>query len=130
MYEAVLAYKSYWKMMSIPCKIHGRQIRSRAFQEWLPVRGKSSRGASMRCNVLTISECTNRRPCTVAQKLLACLQELKVKHPEIMQELLMDVLRVLSTPDMDIRRKTLNIALELTTAHNIEEVVLHPEFLP
>ncbi len=50
------------------------------------------------------------------------LQELKAKHPEIMQELLMDVLRVLSTPDMDIRRKTLNIALDLTTAQNIEEV--------
>lgn len=40
-----------------------------------------------------------------------------------MQELLMDVLRVLSTPDMDIRRKTLNIALDLTTAQNIEEVL-------
>lgn len=52
----------------------------------------------------------------------AYVQELKAKHPEIMQELLMDVLRVLSTPDMDIRRKTLNIALDLTTAQNIEEV--------
>ena len=51
------------------------------------------------------------------------MQELKAKHPEIMQELLMDVLRVLSTPDMDIRRKTLNIALDLTTASNIEEVI-------
>lgn len=55
-----------------------------------------------------------------------CIQELKGKHPEIMQELLMDVLRVLSTPDMDIRRKTLNIALDLTTAQNIEEVLQPP----
>jgi len=55
--------------------------------------------------------------------ILDRLEELKAKHPDIMQELLMDMLRVLATPDMDIRRKTLGIALDLTTAHNIEEVV-------
>ena len=36
----------------------------------------------------------------------------------------MDVLRVLSSPNMDIRRKTLDIALDLITPRNIDEVVL------
>ena len=36
----------------------------------------------------------------------------------------MDVLRALSSPNLDIRRKTLDIALELITPRNIDEVVL------
>jgi len=39
-----------------------------------------------------------------------------------MQEVLMDVLRALSSPNMDIRKKTLDIALDLITARNIDEV--------
>ena len=50
------------------------------------------------------------------------LQELKEKHREVMQEMLMDVLRALSAPNMDIRKKTLDIALDLITARNIDEV--------
>ena len=52
------------------------------------------------------------------------LQELKDSHPEIMQELLMDILRTLSTPIMDIQKKTLEIALDLITVRNIDEVFL------
>ena len=51
------------------------------------------------------------------------MQELKEKHREVMQELLMDVLRALATPNMDIRKKTLDIALDLITARNIDEVL-------
>jgi vesicle coat complex subunit len=50
------------------------------------------------------------------------VQELKDKHKEVMQEMLMDVLRVLSSPNLDIRKKTLDIAMELITARNIDEV--------
>ena len=39
-----------------------------------------------------------------------------------MQAMLMDVLRALATPNMDIRKKTLDIALDLITQHNIDEV--------
>ena len=49
-------------------------------------------------------------------------QELKSRHREVMQELLMDVLRALGSPNMDIRKKTLDIALDLITARNIDEV--------
>lgn len=34
----------------------------------------------------------------------------------------MDILRVLSSPDLEVRRKTLNLALDLVSSRNIEEV--------
>ncbi len=49
-------------------------------------------------------------------------QELKAKHREVMQDVLMDVLRALTSPNMDIRKKTLDIALDLITSRNIDEV--------
>ena len=42
-----------------------------------------------------------------------------------MQGMLMDMLRALATPNMDIRKKTLDIALDLINQHNIDEVS-HP----
>ncbi|WOG92156.1 hypothetical protein DCAR_0311416 [Daucus carota subsp. sativus] len=52
------------------------------------------------------------------------LNELKSSPRESMVELVMDVLRALSIPNPDIRRKTLDIVLELITPRNINEVVL------
>lgn len=52
------------------------------------------------------------------------LNELKSSHREIMVDMIMDVLRALSSPNLDIRRKTLDIVLELITPRNINEVVL------
>ncbi|XP_009781478.1 coatomer subunit beta-1 [Nicotiana sylvestris] len=52
------------------------------------------------------------------------LNELKSSHKDIMVDMIMDVLRVLSSPNLDIRRKTLDIVLELITPRNINEVVL------
>ncbi|GLT74710.1 hypothetical protein SLA2020_464930 [Shorea laevis] len=52
------------------------------------------------------------------------LNELKSSHRDIMVEMIMDVLRALSSPNLDIRRKTLDIVLELITPRNINEVVL------
>ena len=53
---------------------------------------------------------------------LVSFQELKERHRDVMQEVLMDVLRALAAPNMDIRKKTLDIALDLITARNIDEV--------
>lgn len=36
----------------------------------------------------------------------------------------MDILRVLSATDLEVRRKTLNLALDLVSSRNIEEMVL------
>eukprot|EP00252_Welwitschia_mirabilis_P016314 TRINITY_DN359_c0_g1_i1.p1 TRINITY_DN359_c0_g1~~TRINITY_DN359_c0_g1_i1.p1 ORF type:complete len:955 (-),score=180.44 TRINITY_DN359_c0_g1_i1:219-3083(-) len=52
------------------------------------------------------------------------LHELKSSHRDVMVDMIMDVLRALSSPNLDIRRKTLDIALELITPRNINEVVL------
>jgi len=51
------------------------------------------------------------------------LSELKTNHREVMQEMVMDILRAVASPNLDIRRKTLDIVLELITLRNIDEVV-------
>jgi coatomer subunit beta len=52
------------------------------------------------------------------------LQELKASHRDVMVDMIMDVLRALSSPNLDVQRKTLDIALELITPRNIDEVVM------
>lgn len=34
----------------------------------------------------------------------------------------MDILRVLTTPDLEVRKKTLQLALDLVSSRNVEEV--------
>lgn len=41
-----------------------------------------------------------------------------------MDDLTMEILRVLSSPDIDVRRKALGIALEMVSSKNVEEVVM------
>lgn len=52
------------------------------------------------------------------------LAALKNDHQKVMQGQIMDLLRALSCPNMDIRKKTLAIALDLVTPANVDEVVL------
>ncbi|CAA2999016.1 coatomer subunit beta-1-like [Olea europaea subsp. europaea] len=52
------------------------------------------------------------------------LNELKSSHKDIMVDMIMDVLRALSSPNLDIQRKTFDIVLELITPRNVNEVVL------
>ena len=40
----------------------------------------------------------------------------------LIQDLVMDILRVLSTPDLEVRKKTLQLALDLVSSRNVEEV--------
>lgn len=47
------------------------------------------------------------------------------RHKKTLQPLLMDILRALSTPNMDIRKKTLDIALDLVSPQNIDEAILY-----
>jgi hypothetical protein len=53
---------------------------------------------------------------------IACVGNLALPLPFLPQEQLLDVLRALSSPNLDIRRKTLDIALDLITSRNIDEV--------
>lgn len=43
------------------------------------------------------------------------------------QDLVMDILRVLSTPDLEVRKKTLQLALDLVSSRNVEEVKQNSE---
>lgn len=51
------------------------------------------------------------------------LYELKKHHSKVVQEILMDVLRSLSSPNIDICKKTLTLAIDLVGPRNIEEVM-------
>ncbi|WJX42698.1 hypothetical protein P8452_29899 [Trifolium repens] len=75
--------------------------------------------ASTYCQLL-LSQSDNNVKLIVLDRL----NELKKDNREIMVDMVMDVLRALSTPNHDIRRKTIDIALELITPNNIDQVVM------
>jgi len=52
------------------------------------------------------------------------LSELKKYHSKVVQEIIMDVLRALSSPNILICKKTLAVAIDLVGPRNIEEVML------
>lgn len=71
---------------------------------------------------LIIKESDNNVKLIVLDRLIA-LKELPA-HEKVLQELVMDILRVLGAPDLEVRKKTLNLALDLVTSRTIEEMVL------
>lgn len=71
---------------------------------------------------LIVKESDNNVKLIVLDRLIA-LKE----HPtqeRVLQDLVMDILRVLASPDLEVRKKTLNLAMELVSSRNIEEMVL------
>jgi len=55
--------------------------------------------------------------------VLERIGELQKKHSKILQELLQDILRALSSPNPDICKKVLDVAMTLVTSKNVAEVV-------
>uniref|UniRef100_A0A0D3HIT6 Coatomer subunit beta n=1 Tax=Oryza barthii TaxID=65489 RepID=A0A0D3HIT6_9ORYZ len=53
------------------------------------------------------------------------LHELRALHRDVMVDVVMDVLRALSSPNVDVRRKVLDLVLDLLTPRNVEEVVMY-----
>ncbi len=53
------------------------------------------------------------------------LDAIRIRHKKTLQTLLMDILRALASPNMDIRKKTLDIALDLVSPQNIDEAILY-----
>ncbi len=51
------------------------------------------------------------------------LSELKKHHSKVVQEVLMDILRALSSPNIHICKKALAVAMDLVSPRNIEEVI-------
>lgn len=52
------------------------------------------------------------------------LMDISSHHQKVMQGLVMDLLRALACPNMEIRKKTLSIALELITPSNVDEAIM------
>eukprot|EP01083_Nonionella_stella_P215805 776366_1 len=55
--------------------------------------------------------------------ILERLSVLKKRHQRALQNAVMDILKTLATPNIDIRRKTLKIALDLACSRNIDEII-------
>ncbi|XP_062127748.1 coatomer subunit beta-like [Drosophila sulfurigaster albostrigata] len=70
---------------------------------------------------LIVKESDNNVKLIVLDRLIAMKEN---EHMEkVMQDLVMDVLRVLAAPDIEVRRKTLALAMDLVSSRNINEMV-------
>ncbi|CAH1975588.1 unnamed protein product [Acanthoscelides obtectus] len=71
---------------------------------------------------LIVKESDNNVKLIVLDRLIALKDH--PSHERVLQDLVMDILRVLASPDLEVRKKTLNLAMELVSSRNIEEMVL------
>eukprot|EP00467_Chlorarachnion_reptans_P001231 CAMPEP_0114538316 /NCGR_PEP_ID=MMETSP0109-20121206/30073_1 /TAXON_ID=29199 /ORGANISM="Chlorarachnion reptans, Strain CCCM449" /LENGTH=976 /DNA_ID=CAMNT_0001722317 /DNA_START=10 /DNA_END=2941 /DNA_ORIENTATION=+ len=55
--------------------------------------------------------------------IISKLKSLKKRHETVLSDMIMDVLRSLSTPNNDIRQKTLDLCLRLLSPRNVQSVV-------
>ncbi|KAJ2657370.1 coatomer subunit beta [Coemansia sp. RSA 1200] len=55
--------------------------------------------------------------------VLERLDQLRGRHEGIVDDLVMDLLRVLGTPDLEVRRKALAIVMKLVSRRNIDDVI-------
>lgn len=79
--------------------------------------------AAVSCYIeLVIKEADNNVKLIVLDRLIALKEN---EHTErVMQDLVMDILRILASTDIEVRRKTLKLAMDLVSSRNIEEMVL------
>jgi len=49
--------------------------------------------------------------------------ELRERNPRVLDDLVMDLLRILVSPDIEVKKKCLDIAMELTSSRNVADIV-------
>ncbi|KAI9373075.1 adaptin N terminal region-domain-containing protein [Aspergillus egyptiacus] len=69
---------------------------------------------------LSIKEADNNVKLIVLDRV----DQLRIHNEGVLDDLTMEILRVLSSPDIDVRRKALGIALEMVSSKNVEEIVM------
>lgn len=69
---------------------------------------------------LSIKEADNNVKLIVLDRV----DQLRKRNEGVLDDLTMEILRVLSSPDIDVRRKALDLALEMVSSKNVEEVVM------
>ncbi|KAK6511904.1 coatomer subunit beta [Arthrobotrys musiformis] len=52
------------------------------------------------------------------------VDQLRKKHDGVLDDLTMEILRVLNSPDIDVRKKALDITLNMVSSRNVEDVVM------
>lgn len=52
------------------------------------------------------------------------VDQLRRRNEGVLDDLTMEILRVLSSPDIDVRRKALSLAMEMVSSKNVDEVVM------
>eukprot|EP00052_Salpingoeca_macrocollata_P004957 m.44591 g.44591 ORF g.44591 m.44591 type:complete len:945 (-) comp14570_c0_seq1:29-2863(-) len=78
--------------------------------------------AAARCYTdLIIKEADNNVKLIVLDRLMSL--KANPQHERVLQNIVMDILRVLAAPDLSVRRKTLDLALDLVSSRNAAEVV-------
>ncbi|XP_063978912.1 coatomer subunit beta [Diachasmimorpha longicaudata] len=70
---------------------------------------------------LVVKESDNNVKLIVLDRLIAMKES--PQHERVLQDLVMDVLRVLGSPALEVRTKTLALAIDLVTTRTIEEMV-------
>ena len=85
----------------------------------------SSAPSAVRAAVTTYTSLlnSNKNDNNVKMIVLERLEELKKKNTKVLQESIMDILRGLSSPDLAICRKVLDIAIDTVTSRNVTDVV-------
>ncbi|EMD00849.1 hypothetical protein BAUCODRAFT_29226 [Baudoinia panamericana UAMH 10762] len=82
-----------------------------------PVAVKAAAGKFIE---LSIKESDNNVKLIVLEKV----NQLRQANEGVLDDLTMEILRVLSSPDLDVRRKALELAMEMVSSRNVEEVVM------
>lgn len=82
-----------------------------------PVAVKAAAGKLIE---LSIKEADNNVKLIVLDRV----DQLRRRNEGVLDDLTMEILRVLSSPDLDVRRKALGIALEMVSSKNVQEIVM------
>lgn len=69
---------------------------------------------------LSVKEADNNVKLIVLDRV----DQLRRRNEGVLDDLTMEILRVLSSPDIDVRRKTLALAMEMVSSKNVDEVVM------
>lgn len=70
-------------------------------------------------------ESDNNVKLIVLERLHALRETASSSNDRVLEDLVMDILRILQAPDLEVRRKTLNLTLELLTSRTVTEAVIY-----
>lgn len=70
-------------------------------------------------------ESDNNVKLIVLERLHALRETSSSSNDRVLEDLVMDILRILQAPDLEVRRKTLNLTLELLTSRTVTEAVIY-----